>query len=278
MTSPLKDFGKTAQGLSRNPLGIIALFIVLVYGIAGLVLASSSGDLQAIERLPLVGFLVVFPVIVLIVFYFLVTRHHTKLYAPKDFPDPEDFIRVMTPAEQRENLEREIEETSSGVELEIRKEQEQETVAAATEDEAAVTTADLRSDWVLAEELAIREVQIEFGARVHRQVVVGPHYAYDGVFLRGGKLTVLEIKYTRRLNWSTTVKRAIEHLNRAAENVQPARAAVLVIVTDGIPPEWRQREAEEARELLKSSPMPIELLTYDFMDLKQKYGLVGDST
>lgn len=43
----LRDFGKSAQKLSRNPLGIIALFIVLVYGIAGLVLGLSAGQLQA---------------------------------------------------------------------------------------------------------------------------------------------------------------------------------------------------------------------------------------
>lgn len=35
----IKSFGQTAKGLARNPLGIIALFIVLVYGVAGLVTA-----------------------------------------------------------------------------------------------------------------------------------------------------------------------------------------------------------------------------------------------
>ena len=60
MASPLHDFGRIAQRLSRNPLGIVALFIVLVYGIAGLVLGASSSNLEHSERLPLVWFLVVF--------------------------------------------------------------------------------------------------------------------------------------------------------------------------------------------------------------------------
>jgi hypothetical protein len=57
MASPLQEFGRIAQKLSRNPLGIIALFIVSVYGIAGLVLGASSRNLEHSERLPLVWFL-----------------------------------------------------------------------------------------------------------------------------------------------------------------------------------------------------------------------------
>lgn len=38
MSTGIKEFGDVAKKLSVNPLGIIALFIVLVYGIAALVL------------------------------------------------------------------------------------------------------------------------------------------------------------------------------------------------------------------------------------------------
>jgi hypothetical protein len=93
------EFGGVAQKLSRNPLGIIALFIVLVYGIAALLLGMSSNNLQPNERLPFIYFLVIFPVIVLIAFYRLVTHHHVKLYAPHDFPDKEGFFRVLSPSE-----------------------------------------------------------------------------------------------------------------------------------------------------------------------------------
>ena len=77
----ISAFGKTAKGLAKNPLGIIALFIVLIYGFASLVVAFSD-KLVAGERVPLIWFLVVFPCLVLAVFGWLVSRHHTKLYAP----------------------------------------------------------------------------------------------------------------------------------------------------------------------------------------------------
>ena len=65
MGDPLRDFGDTAKSLARNPLGIIALFIVLVYGFASLVTTFAS-SFTATERLPLIYFLVAFPVLVLV--------------------------------------------------------------------------------------------------------------------------------------------------------------------------------------------------------------------
>ena len=47
MTAKLGEFAKAARRLAKNPLGIIALFIVLVYGIAGLVLGYSAEHLDA---------------------------------------------------------------------------------------------------------------------------------------------------------------------------------------------------------------------------------------
>lgn len=92
----LKDFGETARGLAKNPLGIIALFIVLVYAFASLVVGV-SGHLSSDERIPLVWFLVAFPVMVLVVFAWLVSCHHSKLYAPSDFRDEENFLEVQHP-------------------------------------------------------------------------------------------------------------------------------------------------------------------------------------
>src|SRR5437588_11486769 len=88
-----------APKLARNPLGIIALFIVLVDGIAGFVLGVSSRSLQPNEKLPLIYFLVFFPVVVLGVFYRLVAKHHEKFYAPGDFPDKEGFFRARESAD-----------------------------------------------------------------------------------------------------------------------------------------------------------------------------------
>jgi len=107
MAHNLKAFGKTAKGLAKNPLGIIALFIVLVYGFAALVAAFAS-SLSEAERLPLIWFLVLFPVLVLTVFGWLVSRHARKLYGPSDYKDEENYIRM-----QVEHLEAKVEKVDS---------------------------------------------------------------------------------------------------------------------------------------------------------------------
>ena len=94
MSDHTKNFGKTAKSLGRSPLGIIALFIVLVYGFASLVTVF-AGSLTSSERLPLIYFLITFPVLVLGVFSRLVSKHSSKLFAPSDFKDEENYVKIQ---------------------------------------------------------------------------------------------------------------------------------------------------------------------------------------
>lgn len=94
MTDQVRSFGEVTKGLARNPLGIIALFIVLVYGFASLVTAF-AGSFTPAERLPLIYFLILFPVLVLIIFAWLVSRHSGKLFAPSDFRDEENYVKMQ---------------------------------------------------------------------------------------------------------------------------------------------------------------------------------------
>jgi hypothetical protein len=70
MNDSVKSFGETA----RNPLGIIASFIVLVYGFASLVRVFAA-SFTAGKRLPLIYSLIGFPILVLGVFGWLVSSH-----------------------------------------------------------------------------------------------------------------------------------------------------------------------------------------------------------
>lgn len=93
----IDSFMKNAKGLTRNPLGIIALFISLIYGFACLVLSASIANLTTtVERLPLIWFIILFPVVILIGFIFLVVKHHEKLYAPSDFADESTFAKTFS--------------------------------------------------------------------------------------------------------------------------------------------------------------------------------------
>ena len=93
----LRGIGPTAQALSKNPLGIIALFIVLVYGFASMVTAF-GGNLSESDRTPLIYFLIIFPVLVLGVFTWLVSKHYLKLYGPSDFKDENNYVKMQMAA------------------------------------------------------------------------------------------------------------------------------------------------------------------------------------
>lgn len=97
MGDRFRNFGETAKGLARSPLGIIALFIVLVYGVASLV-TTFAGALTTAERMPLIYFLVFFPVLVLMVFAWLVSNHHERLFGPSDFRDEKHFMQLVVAA------------------------------------------------------------------------------------------------------------------------------------------------------------------------------------
>jgi CheY-like chemotaxis protein len=86
-----------AKGLARNPIGIIALFIVMVYGFASLVTVF-AGSFTHEERVPLIYFLVLFPVVVLAVFAWLVSTHSGKLFAPADFKNEENYVKMQLSA------------------------------------------------------------------------------------------------------------------------------------------------------------------------------------
>jgi hypothetical protein len=80
--------------MARGPLGIIALFISLIYAISALLLAASVTQLSQGNKTPLICFIVLFPFAVLIMFSWLVAGHHKKLYAPSDFRSDDSFLRI----------------------------------------------------------------------------------------------------------------------------------------------------------------------------------------
>lgn len=97
MSDESKTFGEAAKSLAHNPIGIIALFIVLAYGFASVVTAF-AGSLTPAERLPLIYFLVAFPVLVLVVFAWLVSKHSGRLFAPSDFKDEDNYVKMQLAA------------------------------------------------------------------------------------------------------------------------------------------------------------------------------------
>lgn len=113
---------ETINAFSKNPLGIISLFLFLIYGVAALVVGTGSFDVFS-QRL-LNCFIVVYPLIVLAVFVKLVISHHAKLYAPTDYRDDTNFLKVVQgpPTRELDEIEQERNNVISDVVQTIRDE------------------------------------------------------------------------------------------------------------------------------------------------------------
>lgn len=256
--SELGTFSKTAKGLARNPLGIIALFIVLIYGFAALTLGINSTLLPE-ERLPLVWFLVLFPTVVLFTFAWLVINHHEKLYAPSDYRDDTAFMKTLSPEQQRVKVDQDVKalvEQSSSQNL------------------VATPEPDIRTTVVIAEDLVIRELESEYGVSINRQVSVGNVAQFDGVLIRQGEVFTVEVKYTPSQLSRTNVAEYLQGLETIARNLPWRRfKAIYAVVFDDLEELDVTKESSRLQDVINAFPFNVILKIYGLKQLKEKFGV-----
>lgn len=77
----------------RNPLSVIALFVLLVEAIATVTLIQVQDEMQI--ALPLVWFIVLFPTMIALLFFSTLWWRHQFLYAPTEYRSDESFLTAM---------------------------------------------------------------------------------------------------------------------------------------------------------------------------------------
>ncbi len=180
------NFLKNAKGIAKNPLGIIALFISLIYGFACLVLSTSSSNLVPSERMPLIWFLILFPLIIMISFLFLVTRHHNKLYGPSDFKNENLFLKTIDIKTQKRILSEESDTKASNY----------------------VNNSDIYDEknerlknYLIAENLVLRTFEKKYNSPIKRNVIFeGSKYSFDGIIELQNRIVGIEIKYFDKID------------------------------------------------------------------------------
>lgn len=193
------------KDLVRNPLGIVALFISLIYAFANLLLGATVSSLTEQERYPLIIFIVLFPVVVLGVFYRLVSKHHGKLYAPGDYKDDQSFLRTLSPQERQEKLEREVAESLPERGVPDALPAPTEVLPAPTKTERAFTAnaappniAQLYDEIRNTESAALAYLEREFGLAEARDIAIeNTGVSFDALLRSGEKPTFAEVKMLR---------------------------------------------------------------------------------
>lgn len=192
------DINSSAPKLSRNPLGIIALFLLLVYGVASLLFSFSGGTLTLSQRWWFVIFLVSFPVIVLVAFVYLVVCHHQNLYAPGDFREEEHFFgyNYQSPKEKEEQLKtEEKKEIKTLTKMESYHKSEPEK----SRERVSKIRERIRKSRQ-AEDLAFNYYENKFDYDIDRDVYIkdgSRRLLFDGIARKSGRIYLFKVKYLK---------------------------------------------------------------------------------
>ena len=213
------NFLKNAKGLAKNPLGIIALFISLIYGFACIVLGISRNDFQGNENIPLIWFLVFFPVLVLIAFVYLVACHHKKLYAPSDFRDDKSFLEAADSIVKENKIIDEFKDFTLETESSTVKKQTKATTEQTNKDyNKTIQFNNFRNRLLLIENKAIKYLERMYNQSIYKDVRIKGigRIPFDGVIETDKEISIVEIKYIKTLSKN---RMRIDHLKKVYEEV-----------------------------------------------------------
>lgn len=216
---------KQVENFTRNPLGIIALFLSVIYGIAGYVISNGFSYLHGCcERLPLIYFIVFFPLIVLVAFVYLVVNHNEKLYSPKDFDNQDGFLKAngkyIKPNEPIETLEH-------SEKIPVSKKKSSICMFAYS------SAINKENEWKKNEEAALKKYSNDHEMEIKTEISLGRNHVCDGIAQKDGKTYLFEVKRDFSLsNFDRTLGRLVA-LQAILENKQYENLNfILILISD----------------------------------------------
>lgn len=160
------------------------------------------------------------------------------------------------------------------VATEIQEELEATLPASSVEQSVATRAHSALAKYFQAEDLALRAIQADYGSPISRQVTAGRDGGFDGVFMEGGRTTVVEVKY---VSGDTSPRRFRDTISRITGAIQQYKWSnpqiVLALVFE------RSADVETLRArlapLFAENPVPVVIRCYTIAELQARFGL-GD--
>jgi hypothetical protein len=142
--------------------------------------------------------------------------------------------------------------------------------------EVPTTEESVRSLYLRAEDLALREIQYEYQAPVGRQIQIGNNLEFDGAFARDGTLYVIEIKYSGyrpvpRAVIEQTIARLLSRIGkRRWKNVR-----VIFAVVYGDSSVDLAKERQRIAEAISEYGDKVDIRCYHLDNLAKKFGITS---
>lgn len=278
----------------KNPLTIIAIF-------AGIVEISGTGVLPFLEvshQGKYIWFLMLFPSMLVVLFFGALFFKREALYAPSDWRDEDNFFRKFAPASREEGdrkLERELEETEVSVEssddCDVTDAREATSAQNSGEsDQSPANTLQFQvtpkkrassnissrlQRYADAEHFGLlkleRETHLRFERSVRFQSDNAPSMIFDGITQQGREIHIAEVKYLRRGDPRTVLSNILPSFKLAAlEFAQAGKTLVLhlVIVADEALEKEREASlAAQVQAMSKNYGLNVKLHRYLYDEL-----------
>lgn len=276
-------------GPIKNPLTIIAIFAAIAEISGTIVLPFIAPNNQATY----VWFLIIFPILLIILFFLTLNFNHKVLYAPSDYQNEDNFLRSLpraTIAEKTLKIEAEIAEEAKTIAInpssaDPTKETQPSSAAAAKADDTSIASLFRRSPqatYVLAEEAIFRHLSREFGTQIQREVKVGDtglKYIFDGIVRDKGITTAIEVKVLRDARMSgIQLRQSLSRIQEAVHMLPSEQTGnfrvLLALAFDGEAATLEPTNLQINR-LRENFPFPIEVRYYKLEDLEREFSVAA---
>ena len=185
----LKKFKQSVH----NPLGIIAMFVTMIYGIACLVIGKGLPMLYMhCERMWLIQFVFWFPFVLLLAFAMLVIFFPTHLFGPGDYSSPEMYLKSLGRKETQEKLDVDVADVKDDIKKQVKPS------SGATQPTSIPSSSELREIIQNIETKALLELNEKYGVVFRQNVKFGDKYHpmyLDGYAFFNHVHYVAEVKY-----------------------------------------------------------------------------------
>jgi phosphate/sulfate permease len=240
---------------TRNFLTVVVVLVVFVLFLIGLSVAAALKYFEASQQTAIVVVIVLLPFAGLILATGFIYRHSQRLFALSKYENL--ILELMSPESQRRKLNGQVEDLATAMDI---------------SDEQL---GDLRAAYILAEDLALRQIEQEKKQPLRRHVKVGDA-EFDAVFISRDVLTFVEVTFLVTPHVSQEKIDAIfRKINTVQRNYQHIRKnskfrLLLAVVTQmdaSAEDELRSTLVEKFAE----TPVDVDIRFFDFENLQQTF-------
>lgn len=242
----------TARSSPNYLLAIIALIVLLCLAV-GISFGLASSHLDAAQRWLLTAFLILFPVFGVAVSLWLILRHARKLaVAEKD-----DLIpwRIMTPEDQRSKLTLEVNELATILEI------------------PANQLSDLRSAYIVAEDLALRKIEQETKLSLMRHIAVEA-VDFDAAFINRDVITFVEVAFLVTPHIAqekiTEILRKLDYAKKLLAKIRPdSKLKLMLALVTQFDEQAAAKLPAMLRDKFAATPVDVIINPLDFEELQK---------